>query len=1551
MKKFLLATILTGLTFCSAAVAAVDGLSTDADSVAAEAAGVTDLKVSYKEVANAPLAKELASPLGLKRNFSSISSAQSSYTWADQSDALPEFQPSAPADIQHHIDRAASLYQQVVDEQRFAEMLDASALVDLPIGIVGQNSETGETDYAILIDSLNITPTDAYLVVYMSIPIPQSDQRLTFMGRNIRFTKKGGLTGDVRLQLLQDVGFNLPGDNMRITIKGGEKTYAEWDCSGFKSMSIEGEALFSRNWLLPANDNSGDDAQDDLSTEGKSRVKGHFNISGVTHWNDLVTSVSIDPFRIRGLEDFNISVTNAVFDFSDFHNAPNIVFPQDYQSPQFIGSDRSAWRGFYLQQMTVTLPEEFKKKGDNKRLQFIAKDLLIDNMGISGGMAVKNLMTLDEGDLEGWAFSLDSLGIGLNASTIESAAFKGDIIMPVGERSKPFGYTAIINPDDQYIFNVQNKDTLNFSIWKARVTLHPNSELEIESINGDWKPKAVLHGNMNISDKSQDVNLANIDFEGLSISTTRPYVDVQSFSFSSDYMNNYQAFPIGLEEISFKKLNEKKSALEIMVRVKLSDAGFVGDAKLQVLSALQTVDGYDRWKYEKTKLSEVGIEIDQGSYYIKGWLAVFEDDPEYGKGFQGNVEMRFEPGFELSGTALFGKVKGFRYWYSDGFVSLPTGIPFYPPLAFYGFGGGMYSNMSQHGMDNSTRQYVGKTQSGLVYKPDRSIKYGLKATVQVGLISSKETFNADATFEIAFRDSGGISRISLTGNAYLMADQYFSENTMYEQLAELGEEAAEATGSGLKEGRGMIRAHLYTYFDFDNDVLHGELEMYVNVLGGALQGTGPAGRAGRAVAHFDHSDWYILIGTPDDRVGLSVLKIFKMDSYIMTGKNLPGSPPPPPMMRSIMSQYDLDYMRDLNALESGVGFAFGASTEFDTGDITFLVFYARLAAGAGFDIMMKDYGTARCKGSNSEIGVNGWYANGQAWTYVHGEVGIKFKIFGKRKKKTIFSGSGAMLMQTRLPNPFWMRGAFHIRYRILGGLIKGSVDFEVEIGDKCEVVGGSVVEGLSVISAVTPMEGSQDVDVFVAPQAVFNIPVNKEFEMLDVDDIKKTFRIKLDHFRVLDGQNEIPGRFEWNDDNSVVAFRSLDILPPNQKLKAEIQISFEEKTRNTSWRQVKNNMGKVITESGETSFTTGEAPNYIPTENVAYSYPLINQFNFYKGENSRGYIKLKIGQPYLFELDQSWRQEGRFVPVQGQGFAFDFAYDAGQRQINFNINSSAFKNGEVYSMQLVSIPQAKKVDRNVKSKTTNYHETVATVNTEITTKEAEGYIVSSNEEIIFNEYFRTSIYNTFRQKMNSITITSGWSVPDRRTGGPVHELGSTIYADEYFDKAEINGLRDNPSLIQLKADIEDTPWYRDKVYPLVYEGYPFVPGMKIRKRDLELGTPPEYAAYLVQNDENAVVTESNAGSNPVNYASLGKFSLQVDYYMHKDYKDLQTQTANYFVTYPEKLTRRMRYILETPYPVVSQGEYKIHVDYVLPGKSGRNSRRDVLINQPFDYDK
>ena len=46
-------------------------------------------------------------------------------------------------------------------------------------------------------------------------------------------------------------------------------------------------------------------------------------------------------------------------------------------------------------------------------------------------------------------------------------------------------------------------------------------------------------------------------------------------------------------------------------------------------------------------------------------------------------------------------------------------------------------------------------------------------------------------------------------------------------------------------------------------------------------------------------------------------------------------------------------------------------------------------------------------------------------------------------------GEFGAVLQAQLPNPSWMMGEIGGRFSILNGLIEGSCDFEVEIGEQC----------------------------------------------------------------------------------------------------------------------------------------------------------------------------------------------------------------------------------------------------------------------------------------------------------------------------------------------------------------------------------------------------------------------------------------------------------------------------------------------------------------------
>ncbi|ELR73219.1 hypothetical protein C900_05268 [Fulvivirga imtechensis AK7] len=1478
-----------------------------------------------------------------------------------------DFEAPLSDTLEYHLQRALELDEFIIANNKYAEILDEKTLIDMPVGL---KKEVGGLRYSISLDSIVMTPRGAYLIAYMVFEEPSSGKKLAFRGTNIKLTKAGGLTGNARLELIGDQPINLFGDNSVLTLRGDGSTYVEFDCNGFKMMGIGADVLFSRDMFVPENADG---------SQGSGRVKASFNTT-LTNWNDLIAEVEMPAFQVKGLEGVGFKVSNAVFDFSDYRNAPAVKFPDDYQSTLMLPESPELWRGFYLRELTISLPKQFKSKGSTERKKFSAYDVLIDNMGFTGSLVATNLIQKQDGDMNGWTYSLDKISIELQANKLKAGSFSGDIVIPVSKEDRSFQYSAIINPDNEFIFNIESADSIEFAMFKtSRVEIYPSSYLEVKVKDGEFLPKANLHGTMNITAElgkaKKGVELADISFENLQIQSVKPYIKVGNFSFGSEAGQQAMAnFPVSINNIGMKNISDTEVGLDFDLLLNLtgSDGGsFAADAGLTIVGEMPAGSSTQKWVYKDIDVRKIAIDIDGGAFKFKGSLTFYKNDAVYGEGFNGQVDAEFKPGIKVKATAIFGNVDGYRYWYADAMASFSSGIPIFTGVGVYGFGGGAYYRMAMDTQGAGSE--LGKTVSGVVYIPKENAGLGLKATIEIGSHPKPEAFNGDVTFEVAFFKGGGIRYISFKGNGYLAtppatgALAKLQEKT--QKMAAAVAKLEKATGGGALLAsnsendqtttqiygqigdaagkKGQISAHVFISYDFENRVLHGNFEAYMNVAAGIIKGVGDGGRAGWAVLHFAPDEWYVYVGTPDDRIGLSIgvgpIRA-QATSYFMVGTSIPGSPPPPAEVSDILGGVDLDYMRDLNALGNGAGFAFGAAFGIDTGDLTFLMFYARFAAGAGFDIMLKDYGNASCKGASGPIGINGWYANGQAYAFFEGRIGIRVKVFGRRKSVDILSIGAAAVLQAKLPNPFWMRGMVGGRFSVLGGLVKGNCKFEVTLGKECELVGtGSVVEGIRVIAEVTPNDGEKDVNVFNTPQAAFNMPVDEVFEMVDLDDKKKSFRIKLDEFKLVSGGYELPGEIQWNDHHDVAAFNSFDVFPSEKQIKVIVQVSFEERVSG-AWAPVVVD-GKKYTERMEAVFTSGVAPDHIPMENVAYSYPVVNQLNFYKDEYNKGYIKLKKGQPYLFQIEDEWTQKGRFTATSGTKSFFNFTYSSGNKEVNFSIPGN-LKNDQIYAFELVNLPAkaAGAIDRNISDVANNLETGDEDIDMEVTTKEAEGTIEELQEKAVFSAYMKTSMYSTFAAKVNAQSVYGtykGLLIPYG-----IHYLKSYITTSEYFDRPEVLGtdFTDGEPLISLEADLAANTYYKDYIHPLIYDGYPINGDIKITYRNVsELGLVPVKATYIKQeqNDRELTTTDISLGSLG-DYSNNLSFRYNLPYYMAYDFFEIQNKVVQRYIN-DQTFSPRIEKIIWGQFPSIPSGTYDIYMKYRLPGKSDYKSTKKFVL--------
>lgn len=314
-------------------------------------------------------------------------------------------------------------FNKVVSENRFVEFLDANALVDLPIGI---KSDVGVATYTILIDSLILTPEGTLLFASMSFEAPNLGKKIHFRGAGIKFSKSGGLVDGGILELVGDYPIPLSGGNSEFLLKGSNRgTFVEFDCNGFKQMSIDGALRFSRNLLLP------EDEQGEIIDN--ENVSIDFT-TVLMDWNDLLVGVYMPRFQIKGLKGFSFEVHQAVLDFSDLQNAPSTQFPPEYAqvSPYLQSGNANLWRGIYIGELSVTLPKQFNSTGDNaSRVAFAGYNMVIDDQGFSGILSAQNLIPIDKGKIGNWNFSLDEINVSLIANELNGAGFDGKINIPI----------------------------------------------------------------------------------------------------------------------------------------------------------------------------------------------------------------------------------------------------------------------------------------------------------------------------------------------------------------------------------------------------------------------------------------------------------------------------------------------------------------------------------------------------------------------------------------------------------------------------------------------------------------------------------------------------------------------------------------------------------------------------------------------------------------------------------------------------------------------------------------------------------------------------------------------------------------------------------------------------------------------------------------------------------------------------------------------------------------------------------------------------------------
>ncbi|MBP1677509.1 MAG: hypothetical protein H6Q20_2068 [Bacteroidetes bacterium] len=1470
------------------------------------------------------------------------------------------------------IDSGVKCLDDIKKLDNFVSRFDPTTPKEMPVGLAQQ---FGSVLVTVAFSDRKDTLDHYEFSVFCKVDIPQG-KTLYFGAQHVKYSHSGGLTGDATLMLLGDVDIPFEGGKTVLTLKGAEQanmpnpqslTYAKLTCDGISEIGLSAEVSFSRDMLIPLN------ADYTPIADTNQKVKAAFK-TVVTDWNDILAEISLSPFEVSGVKDFAFVVDKAVFDFSDTRNSSSVIFPQNYAN--VVPGNEKLWRGVYANLIKVVLPKEFAGKDTTQRTSFMAENLIIDNSGISGTFAGNDI--LKKGNASGWGFSVDKAYLSLNSGHMTECGFNGKIQIPVSKgKNTGYAYKGLIDDEGNYLMNVASMDTIDFNVFAAKAYIFPGSYIDINVVNHRFCPKAVLNGVMTISATKQTagdkdnpnekplLSVKNIEFQELTLNSVRPYFGVKYCGYKGDV--SLGGFPVTLSDIGMAA-NGDEIWLGFGVKVNLMENKFSGQTHLKIIGGIRDTDGEQAYVFKKVEIDDVSINANFPKMTLAGAVRFNRNDPVMGSGFQGNLKMTLNLGksFDVEAAAAFGSKayadnaeKSYRYWCVDALASGFT-VPVFSGISLNGFCGGASYHMKRAVPGSASGS---PTANMLSFVPDDKTGMSFRAAVMF-YVGSEKSCKGEAGLEMVFSNSWGLLNAGLFGKAYIMPsdnllgklnpaglkakmqksltgltqnmtginEASFNKNALSGKFTDMAK--TYPTETKIEE-KGSITALAGFNFDFQNNSLDGNLDVYVSLLDGTIRGIGPDNNAGWARMHFSQEKWYVYIGTPENRIGLQMGIgdiAARADSYVMMGSKIPGSPAPPAEVASLLkvSQSELDYMGDLNALGEGKGFAFGSSFSVKTGNLAFLMFYANFSAGMGFDFMLKNYGNAHCVGSSEPIGVNGWFANGQAYAYFQGDIGIRVKLFMVKKNISILNIAAATLLQAKFPNPSWFRGYVGGRFSALGGLVKGECNFKVTLGQECEIASGSsALDGINIISDFAPADQEKEVDVFVSPKAVFNMAVNKPFKVENENGSSSYYRINLDNYTILANGKPVAGKLKWNDKGDAVEFESDEILPPQTELKAEVKVSFEEQ-KNSRWTAVYEN-GQRAVQTKTVTFKTGSAPENIPLSNIALMYPVLGQKYYYQAESNRSFIQLKRGQAYLFTNALYKHKLSLTNGKQTEEAAF--TYNEAEKSVM--ISMPTLKTSSEYELALWGIPVGGSDGVNRQSSTVASAEGNSI---SIAENKANGVSSSDKPRNYLTYKFSTSKYNSLSEKIEAKkTVKTHYEI----ITGDVGALHAEVTSGEAFDAVELlgNAFTGNKPLLYAEA-IPDDEWFTSDINPLIYSGYSQMGGIALSRDTAIAGVPPVRTMEILTWYTNYLASSPNDQS----LSTYMPYRYNAASYYNKDFRELQNKIANTYIKQPSAINNRALRIMTSAFPRMRGGNYRALYKYVLPDGKAGSSQKTILTN-------
>ncbi|MBL7790415.1 MAG: hypothetical protein JNL75_11355 [Chitinophagales bacterium] len=1260
--------------------------------------------------------------------------------------------------------------------------------LEMPIGI---ENNIGGKSIIIAITDLSFEVDRAYFNAMTGIDMPDGNPDVVALGAKNMCISPSKPCGEGVLYLAEDLNVKLGSQTIRLkSLKSSPSdtgTYVIFNQDGFQWFRVHAEY---------------EPGSDKIVQRDGSPLKIGMAFT-TKEWSNWIAEISLSNFKIKGIDDYVFLDAKGYYDHSEVQN-PNSPFPSFYINNEPIAAS-PLWKGFFLNQLKLEMPPIFKKKGNKEPFVVGIQNFIYDDQGVTGEAIAQNIFKLGDAELKDWAYSLDEIKISFLKNAFHSGNLSGRVALPITDDAEKnqLVYNCLVNYNNSkflYNFAVTPKNDIDIPVFIAKLDIDKSSNITISNNNPEnaFEASAELNAKLGIVANLgpiKNVKLAGIQVQGLKVSSTAPYFTPgQIIMATASPDKSISGFPLSLSKLSLIE----GPGLRVGGKMSLGDNTDKGISGELVMDILGKING-KKLAFDKTKINEIAIKGELSVLKVDGKIKWYDSDPIYGSGFVGGIKCFF-PSISsgIDSRIQFGSVNDYKYWYVDALAKISPPIPAFPGTAIHGFGGGAYHHMSQSTFqptsiagfstknDNTS---IGTSNSGVVYKPDINVGLGLKGTMIVGL-TAKQIFNADVTLEANFEKDGGLNQISLNGNG-----RFLSNNEMTEGVATASINVIYSVPNKVFD----LKANLE--LKKDPFLVTGDFGIYTQMQG-------------------EETKWNVIFGRPKqfgspltaEIAGFEALK-----AYFQAGNfKVDPMPPIPDWISKALNGFESNRQGYNSNNKTNPSIIFGASTGFSYGG-KFLIFKGSLKAEAGFDFMLKKYDkdcNNKPLGPSTTFGLNGWYANGQVWAGIHGDLSVYVDLWVVSGEYKILDITAAAALKAGAPNPVWLKGAVGGSYSILDGLIEGNANYQFSLGSECtpSLPIEDPLDGITLLSDISP-QPNENVDkpdaytkeiqeITTVPSFSTNLKMkNSEFQIRDNQNKLYVFRFNSNCINPSITGNNLPQDFKLIQDknNYGGAYYSNELLPSHTDIKFTLKAYLEScsdiittvdvngkqiYTGCKKWEKAKRQKdGSIFEETKSVSFKTGAGLDSIKEENIAFNMPYAGlkyaTIDNYEASKMAVGGKLKLSNfeaPEGYENQAPARLKMRYIPMMSakntsnksvEEFMTNLEYDD-KRNITIcgSAHPSFSKNlGQDITCQLIAEWGAENDNSDfmkgassfTKFKTTNVlNSRFNTANVNTTEVNESKLKVAKNQRILYSWSYRTSqYYKSIQDKMNMMKQQEG----------------------------------------------------------------------------------------------------------------------------------------------------------------------------------------------------